>query len=76
MPSAGELAAECERIDDREREARRYANRGRLPPPSNEPTAEQREAVKARFDDLVADLKERVNSEEKRTGSPSSERMR
>lgn len=57
MPSAGELAAECERIDQRERDEQRYANRGRLPPPSNEMTEDQREAVKARFDDLIADLK-------------------
>jgi hypothetical protein len=68
MPSAGELAAECERIDQRERDEQRYANRGRLPPPSKEMTEDQRVAVKARFDDLIDDLKQRVESEEKRTG--------
>ena len=68
MPSAGELAAECERIDQRERDEQRYANRGRLPPPLKETTEDQRLAVKERFDSLVADLKQRVESEEKRVG--------
>lgn len=61
MPSAGELAAECERIDDREREVRRYAHRGMLPPPTREQTIEQRAAIKVRFDDLVANLKASVS---------------
>lgn len=67
-PSSGEVYGKCETIMVRRAEDERWRNRGRLPPPSTEETADQREAVKARFDDLVADLKERVATEKKRTG--------
>jgi hypothetical protein len=67
-PSSGEVYGKCETIMVRRAEDDRWRNRGRLPAPSTEETAEQRAAVKARFDSLVSDLKERVATEEKRTG--------
>lgn len=67
-PSSGEVYGKCEMVMARRQEDERWRNRGRLPPPSREQTEAQRAAVKARFDDLVADLKERVAIEEKRVG--------
>lgn len=67
-PSSGEVFARCEAVAAKLVEDDRWRNRGRLPPPSKEATPEQREAVKARLDDLVADLKQRAESGERRVG--------
>jgi hypothetical protein len=67
-PSSGEVFTRCESIAAKLLEDKRWRNRGRLPALSSEQTEEQRAAVKARLDDLVADLKHRAASGERRDG--------